>query len=163
MNQLPYLEATIKETLRRYPPLIQVERRLKEGVTGYKLGEEEEGGGGGIPLEAGTSVISCVYSVHNNPQYYPQPDRFRPERFLPENRHHLVPYAFLPFGAGPRQCLGMRFAYQEIKLLLAQLLRRFSFGLAEGTPRSLRFNEGSLFLTPQPFQLKVVERLVVEQ
>lgn len=162
MNQLPYLEATIKETLRRYPPLIQVERRLKEGVTGYKLGEKEEGGSG-IPLEAGTSVISCVYSVHNNPQYYPQPERFRPERFLPENKHHLVPYTFLPFGAGPRHCLGMRFAYQEIKLLLAQLLRRFSFGLAEGTPRSLRFNGGSLFLTPQPFQLKVVERLVVEQ
>lgn len=155
MNQLPYLEATIKETLRRYPPLVQVERRLKEGVTGYKVG--------GIPLEAGTSVISCVYSVHNNPQYYPQPERFRPERFLPENKHHLVPYTFLPFGAGPRHCLGMRFAYQEIKLLLAQLLRRFSFGLAEGTPRSLRFNGGSLFLTPQPFQLKVERQLVVEQ
>ncbi|XP_017493709.1 PREDICTED: cytochrome P450 3A24-like, partial [Rhagoletis zephyria] len=111
LNQAPYLEAVIKETLRMYPPVIRIERRL--AVNDYKLG--------GIPLEKDVLVEIPTVSVHYSPEYYPQPTLFNPDRFMPANKAKLVPYTFLPFGAGPRNCIGMRFAYQEIKLCLAQM------------------------------------------
>ncbi len=89
-NHIPYLEATIKETLRMCPPVTRLQRRV--GVDGYKLG--------GQPLEKDTHVDLAVYAVHHSAEYYEDPDTFQPERFLPENKHKLVPYTYLPFGAG---------------------------------------------------------------
>src|SRR5699024_4497212 len=103
MTQIPYLDAVIKETLRKYPPLTRVERRCS--IDGYKLG--------GITLEKDQHIEIPLYAVHHNPEYYPEPERFNPDRFMPENKHLLVPYTYMPFGLGPRNCLGLRFAYQE--------------------------------------------------
>ncbi|XP_017479440.1 PREDICTED: cytochrome P450 3A41-like [Rhagoletis zephyria] len=90
MNGLPYLEAVTKETLRKYPPLIRLERRLS--ADSYKLN--------GIPIEKSTNVVVSSYAVHHNAEYYPNPESFDPERFMPENKHKLVPYTYLPFGTG---------------------------------------------------------------
>ena len=117
INKIPYLEAFIRETLRMTPPLTRLQRRV--GVDGYKIA--------GIPLEKDMEVNIGVLAVHYNPEYYPDPERFNPDRFLPENKHLLVPYTYLPFGDGPRNCVGMRFALQEIKLCVAKIIRHYRF------------------------------------
>ena len=145
MTKIPYLDAFVKETLRMCPPLARLQRRVS--VDGYMLA--------GIRLSKDQEVSIAAYAVHHNPEYYPEPERFNPERFMPENKHLLVPYTYLPFGAGPRNCLGMRFAYQEIKLCLAKILIQFNFEPTESTPAKLQFRNFKPILNVQPFTLKV--------
>ena len=116
VNEIPYLEATIKETLRLYPPIAVLFRRVTKS-DGYTLA--------GVHLPKDTLVEVSSYSVHHNPEYYPDPDRFNPDRFMPENRHRLVPYTYLPFGAGPRNCVGMRFAQNELRIGLANFVLNY--------------------------------------
>ena len=137
LNRMPYLEGTVKETLRMYPPVIRLERRV--GVDHFKLG--------GIELYKDQVVEVPVYAVHHCEDFYPEPERYNPERFLPENKDNLVPYTYLPFGVGPRNCVGMRFAYQEIKLCLAEIVRKYRFEKNVNTPEKLKYRIGSTFLT----------------
>lgn len=147
MTKIPFLEAVIKETLRLYPPLVRLERRVN--IDGYKLG--------GVELENDQLITIAAFAVHRNAQYYPDPDTYQPERFLPENKHNLVPYTYLPFGLGPRNCVGMRFAYQEIKLCLARIITQFKFDKAPETPEKLEFVKMGL-LSVKPFTLSVRKR-----
>jgi cytochrome P450 family 135 len=105
-----YLTATIQETLRLRPVISIVLRRLTEPVeiAGYEL-------------PAGVSVAPCVYLAHRNPEVYPEPDRFRPERFL-DNPPGT--YTWIPFGGGVRRCLGASFAQFEMAVVLEELLKR---------------------------------------
>jgi cytochrome P450 len=148
INGIPYLEATIKETLRKYPSALITHRRC--GVDGYRLG--------GIPLTRDQLIVISLYALHHNPDYFPDPFRFKPERFMPENRHLLTPYTFMPFGVGPRNCIGMRFADQEMKLALAGLLRRYRFEPLPDTPKRLTFRSRTIVLYSCPFRLKVTKR-----
>lgn len=139
MNNVPYLDACIKESLRKYPPVPRLERRVgaKEG---YNLG--------GIHLDYGILVEMSVQSVHHNPEYYPQPDQYNPDRFMPENKDKLVPYTYLPFGLGPRNCVGNRFAYQELKLCFGQILRKYKITPSVNTPKKLEFKPSPGLLMP---------------
>jgi len=149
MTAIPYLDAVTKETLRKYPSLTRVERRV--AASGYKLA--------GIELVRDQLVEIPIYAVHHNPEYYPEPEYFNPDRFMPENKHLLVPYTYLPFGLGPRNCVGMRFAYQEFKLCLAQIVRRFAFHPTEATPRvRLQFKAATLMMNAVPFEVGVACR-----
>ena len=148
LNNAPYLEAVIKETLRKYPSLVRLERRV--GGENVKLG--------GIPLDKDVLIEIPTVSVHHDPDYYPEPDRFNPDRFMPENKHLLVPYTYLPFGAGPRNCVGVRFAYQEIKLCLAAIVRLFHFDVTPNTPRKLSFKNGNPLMNAHEFPIKVSRR-----
>src|SRR5699024_1680258 len=147
-SQIPYLDAFIKETLRKNPPLIRLQRRV--GVPEYKLA--------GIPLEKDIEVQIPTVAVHHNPDLHPDPERFNPERFMPENKHLLVPYTYLPFGAGPRNCVGMRFAYQEIKLCLAKIVRSFAFSPTPETQIPLDYNKFGL-LSTKNIPLRVSKRV----
>lgn len=129
---LPYLEGVIKETLRKYPPIGFLERRVS--VDSYDLN--------GIKLERDTLVQIMPGAIHYNEKFYPDPSLFKPNRWLPEKKHLLTPYTFLPFGGGPKNCVGMRFAYQEIKLCLAHLVPRYRFILSQHTAKNLELSIG---------------------
>ncbi|HEX2391281.1 MAG TPA: cytochrome P450 [Solirubrobacterales bacterium] len=105
-----YMTATIQETLRLRPVIVLVLRRLTEPV---ELG--------GYELPAGATVAPSIHLVHRDPEIYPEPDRFLPERFL-ENPPGT--YTWIPFGGGIRRCLGASFAQFEMQVVLRELLRR---------------------------------------
>jgi cytochrome P450 len=121
---LPYLDATIKEVLRLRPVIPIVGRVLKRP---FRLG--------GHDLSEGTAVAACIYLAHRNPEIYPEPDTFRPERFIDAQPD---PYAWLPFGGGIRRCLGAAFAMYEMKIVLGTLLSRCDFTLAQPSPVRVR-------------------------
>jgi cytochrome P450 family 135 len=115
-----YLTATIQETLRLRPVISIVLRRLTEPVEI-----------GGYELPAGISVAPCIYLVHRNPEIYPEPDRFLPERFL-DNPPGT--YTWIPFGGGVRRCLGASFAQFEMAVVLKELLKRHQIRPANPKP-----------------------------
>ncbi len=115
-----YLTATIQETLRLRPVISIVLRKLTEPVEI-----------GGYELPAGVSVAPCVYLAHRNPEVYPEPERFRPERFL-DNPPGT--YTWIPFGGGVRRCLGASFAQFEMAVVLKELVRRHEIRPANPKP-----------------------------
>ncbi|XP_046641927.1 cytochrome P450 4C1-like [Daphnia pulicaria] len=117
---LKYLDCCIKETLRMYPSIPGVMRTITEDTEI-----------GGFVLPAGLSVALLIYGMHRNPKVYPEPDTFKPERFLPEQSANRHPYAFIPFSAGPRNCIGQKYAQFELKVVLSWVLRKFEFSLAD--------------------------------
>jgi cytochrome P450 len=120
--KLPYLSAVIKETLRLYPPAI--------GIFAREAKKQIELGGYEIPR--GSIVYAFSYVTHRDQRWFPEPERFDPERFLGEKERVLSPFAYFPFGAGPRACIGAQFALTELTLVAACLLRRFEFSLRPG-------------------------------
>ena len=118
LQKLPYLDAVLNETLRMYSPLYRLDRTANEDYTDPDTG---------IKIEKGTRITIPTYAVHRDPKHYPNPDQFDPNRFLPENKSKLNPYTWLPFGQGPRNCVGMRFALLEAKLCMVDMVRRFQF------------------------------------
>lgn len=114
LGELKYLECIIKETLRLFPSVPFFSRRVSEDieVAGYKLPK-------------GSSCSVFTYLVHRDERFYPDPEKFDPDRFLPENSAERHPYAFIPFSAGKRNCIGQRFALMEEKIILANIFRRF--------------------------------------
>ena len=120
--KLPYLSSVIKETLRLYPPAI--------GIFAREAKQQIELGGYEIPR--GSIVYAFCYVTHRDQRWFPEPERFDPERFLGEKEGKVSPFAYFPFGAGPRACIGAQFALTEMTLVAACLLRRFEFSLRPG-------------------------------
>lgn len=116
--KLEYLDAVCKETLRLTPIVPLVGRLLTRPMTI-----------GGVDLPAGVVAAPCIYLAHRRPERWPEPARFRPERFLDAKP---TPYEFLPFGGGVRRCLGMAFALVEMKIVLAEILSRVDLRAAPG-------------------------------
>jgi cytochrome P450 len=121
INRLPYLNAVCSETLRIYPVgMLTFPRLVTEPVSlqGYNL-----------PI--GTVVIACIYLTHHRPELYPEPKKFKPERFL---ERQYSPYEYLPFGGGSRRCIGMALALMEMKLVLVEILSNCRLELLETQP-----------------------------
>ena len=148
--KLPYLDAVVNESLRLYNPVLRMERRASED---FVLGDT------GIVVPKGMIVGIPVWALHHSEKYFPEPMAFKPERFLPENRADIVDSTFLPFGQGPRDCVGKRFAMLETKLLLAEMLTRFRFVPTARTVAPLKFDPtGRPLLGPRPVFVAVEPR-----
>jgi cytochrome P450 len=115
------LRAVFEEALRLYPPAAMLAR---QAIADDQLG--------GITIPAGTVVTVSPYVLHRRRGLWDNPDAFDPSRFLGEKRDRIDRFAYIPFGAGPRVCIGMAFAMQEGMVLLAHLLRAFRFDLVKG-------------------------------
>lgn len=133
ISEMKYLDQVIDETLRMYPPVQRTDRVASCDYT-YE----------GIKINKGQIVTIPIYALHHDASIYPNPDEFRPERFSDSEKKARESVAFCPFGAGPRNCIGMRFAIIEIKLLLASILSKFRFENCDKTLVILRFKNISI-------------------
>ncbi|XP_044203376.1 cytochrome P450 3A27-like [Thunnus albacares] len=147
LMQMEYLDSVINECLRLYPPAARLERNAKETV---KIN--------GITIPKDITVMIPVFALHRDPELWTEPEEFKPERFSKENKQSINPYTYLPFGIGPRNCLGMRFALVLVKLALVEVLQHYSFAVCEETEIPLKMDPAGLVGPLQPIKLKVVTR-----
>lgn len=121
LSQLPYLTAVCNETLRIHPVgMLTFPRRVEDPM---ELG--------GYQLESGMLLMGCIYLLHQREDLYPNPQQFRPERFLEKQ---FTPYEFMPFGGGVRRCVGYALAQYEMKIVLGTLLTQCNFELLTKQP-----------------------------
>ncbi|KAM6972441.1 cytochrome P450 4V2-like [Aplochiton taeniatus] len=115
LKKLHYLECVVKESLRLFPSVPFFARSICEDcvINGFKVPK-------------GCNAFICPYALHRDANNFPDPEEFRPERFLPENSVGRHPYAYIPFSAGLRNCIGQRFAIMEEKVVLASIMRSFN-------------------------------------
>ena len=123
LPRLPYLKQVVQESMRLYPPVWAVARRAEREVM---FGEHV------LPANAYVAVVS--WALHRHPEFWPDPDRFDPDRFEPDRARARHSYCYLPFGAGPRTCIGAGMAMLEIQLVLAQIVQRFKVQVVPDHP-----------------------------
>ncbi|CAH1100870.1 unnamed protein product [Psylliodes chrysocephalus] len=113
--ELKFMERCIKESLRLYPSVPQIVRVIGEEIKTHS----------GYTLPKGSNIIIPIYDLHRNPVVWENPEKFDPDRFLPDNIAKRHPFAYIPFSAGSRNCIGQKFAMMEIKAVLCGILRHF--------------------------------------
>ncbi|XP_046668194.1 probable cytochrome P450 6a14 [Homalodisca vitripennis] len=150
LQDMTYMDQVINETLRMYASLPFLTRVCTER---YQFP------GTDLVIEKGVRVNIPTYAIHHDPDIYPDPYKFDPDRFSEENskdRHH---YAFLPFGEGPRICIGMRFGKLQVKVGLAAILSKYQLSPAPDTPSKMELNPLIAVTTPKhPFSLRITRR-----
>uniref|UniRef100_A0A8C4LIY3 Cytochrome P450 3A n=1 Tax=Equus asinus asinus TaxID=83772 RepID=A0A8C4LIY3_EQUAS len=145
--QMEYLDMVLNESLRLFPIAVRLERVCKKDVEIN-----------GVFIPKGTVVMVPTFALHKHPEFWPEPEEFRPERFSKENKDSINPYIYLPFGAGPRNCIGMRFALMNMKLALVRMLQNFSFKPCKETQIPLKLGNQGLLQPQKPIVLKVESR-----
>lgn len=146
IQKLKYLEAVITETLRLYP----VDRRSVR-----QCGEDTIVPGTDIEIPKGTIIHVPNTAVHYDANNYADPDEFRPERFLAENKDSVKPGTYMAFGAGPKMCLGIKFAYMNMRQTMAELVRKYTIVRSERTVDKFVSANGNLFLNAEPLFAKL--------
>jgi len=146
-NELVYLECVIKESLRMFPSVPFIGRQcVEESVVN------------GMVMPKNTQISIHIYDIMRDPRHFPKPNLFQPERFLPENTVNRHPFAFVPFSAGQRNCIGQKFAILEIKVLLAAVIRNFKL-LPATQLEDLTFENGIVLRTQQNIKVKLSKRI----
>ncbi|XP_072609182.1 cytochrome P450 3A12 isoform X4 [Vulpes vulpes] len=145
--QMEYLDMVLNETLRLYSIAGRLERVCKKDVEIS-----------GVFIPKGTVVMVPTFILHRDQNLWPEPEEFRPERFSKEKKDSINPYTYLPFGTGPRNCIGMRFAIMNMKLALVRVLQNFSFKPCKETQIPLKLNAQGLIQPEKPIVLKVEPR-----
>ena len=126
LPQLRYTRMVIEESMRLYPPAWAISRNA--------IGEDEIGG---YPVRPRTNIIICSFVTHRHPSFWEEPERFDPERFSSERSQRRPDFAYLPFGGGPRICIGNAFATTEAQLVVATIAQRYRLRLVPGHPVEL--------------------------
>jgi len=137
--EMTYLDQFISEAARIQPIVPRIDRQCCKDIT-Y----------GNFTIKKGMNVQIPVYTLHHSEEYFPNPEVFDPDRFSPENKANIIPYTYLPFGGGPRGCIGSRFAIEQIKLVMCSIISQFEFYPIEETMSEFEFKPGyTLLLAPK--------------
>jgi cytochrome P450 len=123
LPSLPFAERVMAESMRLYPPAWIIGRRA---IDAYPVGD--------YVLPPRTIVIICPYVLHRDPRNFPEPEQFLPDRWTPEFKAALPPFAYVPFGGGPRRCIGESFAWMELVLVLCTIAQRWRLRVVPDHP-----------------------------
>ncbi|XP_055697208.1 probable cytochrome P450 6a21 [Phlebotomus papatasi] len=138
--ELKYIDQIINETLRKHP--------IAESLIRI-CGQDYPVPGTKHIIEKGTFILIPVFSIHRDPEYYPDPEKFDPDRFTKEGIKNRHPLAWIPFGEGPRNCIGMRFGMMQTRVGLASLLSKYRVRTSEKTLDPMLYDPGKNILTPK--------------
>ncbi|XP_074042639.1 cytochrome P450 9e2-like [Leptinotarsa decemlineata] len=134
--KMKYMDMVISESLRKWPSAVATDRVCTKPYTIEAMNSDEKP----LLIEKGTTLMIPIVGIHHDPKYYPDPERFDPERFSDENKGKIDPFTYMPFGLGPRNCIGSRFALLETKLLVFHLLSHFELIPVEKTQIPLKLS-----------------------
>ncbi|XP_008183473.1 probable cytochrome P450 6a13 [Acyrthosiphon pisum] len=140
LMELHYLDMVLAETLRKYPPLVFL---MRKALQTYRLPNDS------LTIEKDQKVIIPVYAIHHDSKYYPEPENFIPERFSTEEKAKRPNGTYMPFGDGPRICIGKRFAEVEMKLAMVEMLTKFEVFPCEKTEVPLKYSHKTITLMPK--------------
>ncbi|KAM7343736.1 cytochrome P450 6a2-like [Cochliomyia hominivorax] len=138
IKELKYLQQILYETMRKYSIAALT---MRKALTDYKVPNSS------YVIEKGMIVVVPIDAIHHDPNIYPNPSEFKPERFTPDEIAKRHSMAWLPFGEGPRNCIGLRFGKMQAMIGLALLMKNFNFTLTPKTPVPLKFDEKTFVLT----------------
>lgn len=137
------------ESLRMYGPIFNL---MRTASNHYKIPNSQ------LIIKKNSLVLVPVYAIHNDPEYYPEPSKFDPERFSDENKK-TNPMTHIPFGDGPRNCIGIRFGYMQTKIALIKLLLNFKFSSCKKTTIPMKIDPKIVVLAPFNDMWLKVEKL----
>ncbi|XP_062944439.1 cytochrome P450 3A4-like isoform X2 [Cynocephalus volans] len=146
--RMEYLDMVVNESLRLFPIAGRLMRVCKKDVEVN-----------GVFIPKGVMVMIPIFALHRDPKYWTEPEEFRPERFSKKNKDSIDPYIYMPFGSGPRNCIGMRFALMNIKLALIRVLQNFSFKPCKETQIPVKLSNQGLIQPSKPIVLAVESRI----
>ncbi|XP_058459055.1 probable cytochrome P450 6a14 [Malaya genurostris] len=139
IRDMQFLEQCINESLRKYPPIASLPRTVTRN---YPVPDSD-----GVVLRRGTTMVIPIYAIHHDSEYYPDPETYDPDRFNPDQVSQRNPFCFIPFGGGPRTCIGLRFGMMQIRIGLAILLKHFRFTVSSKTVVPLQISPNDLVLS----------------
>ncbi|XP_063409713.1 cytochrome P450 3A41-like isoform X2 [Mytilus trossulus] len=145
--ELEYLDRFFNEVLRLYGAASRFHRAAREDVTVS-----------GVHIPKDVNVSVPIYALHRNPKYWPDPEKFDPDRFTDENKAKRPEYTFVPFGVGPRICIGMRLALMEAKMALVFMLQRFTFSPCSETEIPVELEQGAIIRAKNGIKLNIINR-----
>lgn len=140
--QMEYLDMVLNESLRLFPIAGRLERLCKKDVEIN-----------GVFIPKGTVVMVPSFILHRDPEYWSEPEEFQPERFSKSNKDSINPYIYVPFGNGPRNCIGMRFALMNMKLAVIKVLQNFSFKPCKETQIPVELDSQGIIKPQKPIVL----------
>ncbi|XP_044261647.1 probable cytochrome P450 6a23 [Tribolium madens] len=140
IQEMKYMDQVINEALRMYPPVPILSRKC---VKDYKIPDQD------VIIDKDTTIFIPILGIHYDEEYYPEPEIFDPERFSEENKNSRHSYAHIPFGEGPRICIGMRFGLMQTKVGLATLLKNYKFTVGKKTQEPLKWKVASFVLAAE--------------
>lgn len=146
--EMKYLERVIMETLRMYPPVPIIARKLNQDV---QLSSEN------YVLPKGTTVVIATYKMHRRADLFPNPEVFNPDNFLPENTSTRHYYSYVPFSAGPRSCVGRKYAMLKLKILLTTILRNYRIK-SNLTEKDFRLQADIILKRADGFRIELANR-----
>ncbi|CAH0558335.1 unnamed protein product [Brassicogethes aeneus] len=151
VSEMEYLDRAISETLRKYPPLSFLARVATKD---YVIPDTK------VTIKKDMRVLICVDGLQNDPKYFPVPNKFDPDRFLPSEVSKRPQFSYLPFSEGPRTCIGKRIGKIKIAVGMAMMLRNFNFDICKNTEFPIKFNKMSFLIQAQkPIVLNITKRV----
>ncbi|XP_068154055.1 probable cytochrome P450 6w1 [Drosophila tropicalis] len=156
LHEMPYLTKVINETLRKYPIAGVAERECTQPNEGERFNLKPYND---FELPNGMPIYVSSLGIHRDPQYWPEPEKYDPERFDPSNRHNINMDAYMPFGIGPHNCIGMRLGLLQAKLGIIHMLRNHRVTPSASTIKRIEFSPLSVVLSSKDEVLLNIERI----